>query len=66
MHISAPKRLAVVVNIKILFSTNLNIFLKLRYVSLIYGKHKKFSLPVHIATYGNVIKLFTAVSYDFS
>ena len=43
-RISAPKRLAVVVNTKILFNTDRNIFLELRRVSLRYDNREKFGL----------------------
>ena len=42
--ISAQKRLEVVVNTKILFNTDRNIFLELRRVSLRYDNREKFGL----------------------
>jgi hypothetical protein len=42
--VSAPKRLKVVLNTNIFFSSKWNLFLELRHVSLRYDKHQKFDL----------------------
>ncbi len=49
--ISAPKRLKVVLNTNIFFSSKWNILLELRHVSLRYDKGKKFGLLTSVAAW---------------